>query len=59
MLHSAFRAAGERATYRNVGHGDISWIRKVRDTLRSTRGCLLSFYHSRHLKPCWHLFYLS
>ena len=37
MLHGAFRAAGELATFKNVGHGDISWIRKVRDTLRSTR----------------------
>jgi hypothetical protein len=36
MLHGAFRTAGERATCRNVGHGDISGIRKVRDTLRST-----------------------
>ena len=36
MLHGAFRTAGERVTCRNVGHGDISGIRKVRDTLRST-----------------------
>ena len=35
ILHGAFRAAGERATCRNVGHGDISGIRKVRNTLRS------------------------